>query len=64
MTSAKFMMFNLYADITYITVGLSNIMGETFAKTYFSGTDYLEAVNIYKSSMSKFMRDMFSLYYK
>ena len=60
MASAKYMMFNLYAGINNVTVGLSNIMGETFAKTYFSGTDYLEAVNIYKSSMFKFMRDMFS----
>jgi len=54
------MMFNLYADINNVTIGLSNIMGETFAKIYFSGNDYLKAVNIYKSSMFKFMRDIFS----
>lgn len=35
-------------------------MGETFDMNYFSGTDYLEAVNIYKSSMFKFMRDILS----
>ena len=60
MASAKYMMFNLYAGINNVTVGLSNIMGETFAKTYFDGKDYLEAVNIYKSSMFTFMKDMFS----
>ena len=60
MASAKYMMFNLYAGINNVTVGLSNIMGETFAKTYFDGKDYLEAVNIYRSSMFTFMKDMFS----
>lgn len=60
MASAKYMMFNLYAGINNVTVGLSNIMGETFAKTYFDAKDYLEAVNIYKSSMFSFMKDMFS----
>lgn len=60
MASAKYMMFNLYAGINNVTVGLSNIMGETFAKTYFDAKDYLEAVNIYKSSMFTFMKDMFS----
>ena len=60
MASAKYMMFNLYAGINNVTVGLSNIMGETFAKTYFDSKDYLEAVNIYKSSMFTFMKDMFS----
>lgn len=60
MASAKYMMFNLYAGINNVTVGLSNIMGETFAKTYFDSGDYFEALNIYKNSMMHFIKDMFS----
>jgi len=62
MATAKFMMFNLYADINNDTAGLSNVIGETFAENYFSGTDYLEAVKIYKSSIFKFIRECTLIY--
>lgn len=60
MSSAKYMMFNLYAGINNVTVGMSNVMGEIFAKTYFDGADYADAVSIYKKSMVTFIKDMFS----
>lgn len=60
MASAKYMMFNLYAGINNVAVGVSNIMGETFAKTYFDNAQWFDAVNIYRKSMLTFIKDMFS----
>ena len=60
MASAKYMMYNLYAGINNVTVGLSNILGETFAKTYFDNSQYMDACAEYRNSMMYFIKDMLS----
>ena len=60
MASAKYMMYNLYAGVNNVTVGLSNILGETFAKTYFDNSQFLDACAEYRNSMMYFIKDMLS----
>ena len=60
MSSAKYMMFNLYAGINNVSVGLVNIFGEAFAKDHFGQKEFREGLLEYGSAIFSMLKDTFS----
>lgn len=60
MSSAKYMMFNIYAAINNVTVGGVNILGEIFAKEYFDTKSWIDATKEYDKSIFNIIKDTFS----
>ena len=59
-TSAKYMIFNVTGGIANVGTGLANIMNEVFAREYFDGKTYTEAVNIYRQNCLSMIADMYN----
>ena len=60
MSSAKYMMFNLYAGINNVSVGLVNVLGEAFAKDHFGQKEFREGLLEYGKSIFSMLKDTFS----
>ena len=60
MSSAKYMMFNLYAGINNVSVGLVNVLGEAFAKDHFGEKEFREGLLEYGKSIFSMLKDTFS----
>ena len=60
MSSAKYMMFNLYAGINNVSVGLVNVFGEAFAKDHFGQKEFREGLLEYGSAIFSMLKDTFS----
>lgn len=58
-TSAKYMAFNVPGGIANISIGFTNIMGESFAEDFFNNSDLLKGINRYRQSSLKFLYDMY-----
>lgn len=58
-TSAKYMILNLTGGVANITTGLTNIMGENFAKDYFGGSEFALAQKRYLGNVHRFIGDMY-----
>lgn len=58
-TSAKYMAFNIPGGIANISIGFTNIMGESFAEDFFNNSDLLKGINRYRQSSLKFLYDMY-----
>lgn len=60
MTSAKYMVFNLYGGIANITTGLSNIVMEEAANEYFGIEEFSKASNSYLKNSVQMLANMYS----
>ena len=58
-TSAKYMILNVTGGIANITTGLTNIMGENFAKDYFGGKEFAIAQKRYFGNVTNFISQMY-----
>lgn len=58
-TSAKYMILNVTGGIANITTGLTNIMGENFAKDYFGGKEFKQSQARYFKNATKFIAQMY-----
>ena len=58
-TSAKYMILNVTGGVANITTGLTNIMGENFAKDYFGSKEFANAQSRYLSNVHNFLGDMY-----
>lgn len=59
-TSAKYMIFNIYGGITNVATGLVNILGEQFAKEYFGTAEFTKAAGFYSANALGMMNDALS----
>lgn len=59
-TSAKYMIFNIYGGITNVATGLVNILGEQFAKEYFGTSEFTKAAGFYSANALGMMNDALS----
>ena len=60
LTSAKFMMLNVTGGIANVTVGSTQILGEVFAREYFSNKTWHMGLNTWRAGVPSFMADMYS----
>lgn len=60
MTSAKYMVFNLYGGIANVTTGMVNIGMERLANEYFGNKDFQQAELQYLGNVHNFLMDRFS----
>lgn len=59
-TSAKYMIFNVTGGVANVLTGLTNILGETFARDYFDPKDFAEAQARYFASLPSTLSTMYS----
>ena len=59
LTSAKYMIFNLYGGISNITTGLTNVAMEEYANEYFGFKEFAEAEKEYMMNSKDFIASMF-----
>lgn len=59
-TSAKYMVFNIYGGITNVATGLVNILGEQFAKDYFGTAEFAKAAGFYSANALGMINDALS----
>lgn len=59
-TSAKYMILNVTGGIANVTTGLTNIMGENFAKDYFGGAEFKTAQKRYAKNITNYIVQMYS----
>ena len=59
-TSAKYMIFNVTGGIANVLTGLTNMLGETFAKDYFDPKDFAEAQALYFANLPSTLSTMYS----
>lgn len=59
-TSAKYMILNITGGIANITTGLTNIMGENFAREYFGGAEFRHAQRRYAKVNYRFIAEMYN----
>lgn len=59
-TSAKYMILNITGGVANVTTGLTNIMGENFAKDYFGGKEFRHAQRRYRKVNFKFIAEMYN----
>lgn len=59
-TSAKYMILNVTGGIANITTGLTNIMGENFAKDYFGGAEFRHSQRRYSKNVTRFIAEMYN----
>ena len=59
-TSAKYMILNITGGVANVTTGLTNIMGENFAKDYFGGAEFRHAQRRYAKVNFKFIAEMYN----
>lgn len=60
MTSAKYMIFNVYGGVANLDVGWTGIVAERFAGKYFSGKDLRQAMSDYTVNSPGFIASMYS----
>lgn len=60
LTSAKYMVFNLYGGIANVTTGKTNIMMEEFANEYFGFKEFARAEKRYLSNSLRFINSAFT----
>ena len=60
LTSAKYMIFNLYGGVANVTTGKINIAAEEFANEYFGFKDFTAAERKYLSNSLSFISSMFT----
>ena len=60
LTSAKYMIFNLYGGVANVTTGKVNIAAEEFANEYFGFKDFAAAERKYLSNSLSFISSMFT----
>jgi hypothetical protein len=60
LTSAKFMMLNITGGIANVTVGETQILGESLAREYFGMDTYLKGKATWQTSLPSFFADMYS----
>lgn len=59
-TSAKYMIFNVTGGIANVLTGLTNMLGETFARDYFDPKDFAEAQALYFANLPSTLSTMYS----
>ena len=59
-TSAKYMILNVTGGVANITTGLTNIMGENFAKDYFGGAEFRHSQKRYFANATRFIAEMYN----
>ena len=59
-TSAKYMILNVIGGVANVTTGLTNIMGEVFAKDYFGNAEFKKSQARYFKNATNFIAEMYN----
>lgn len=60
LNSAKYMMLNITGGISNVTLGVSQIFGEAFAKEYFGASQWHKANSIYRTGITDSIMNMYN----